>query len=98
MLDKLFDVEVLKIIGPIGLVCLAIIAFMFKVIFVIFQSYREDVKKMEEKYEKLVEENREKFLGIYTDMAAVVNRNTTETTKSTTTLEFIRQDMNNRPR
>lgn len=92
MFDALFSADVLKILGPIGLVCLIIIAFMFKIIFVIFKSYREDVKKMEIKYEKLVEENREKFSEIYADMAGVVNRNTAETTRSITTLEMIRLD------
>ncbi len=98
MLDKLFDVEVLKIIGPVGAVCLIFILVLFKMFFELFKMYREDRKKMEDRYEAIIKENREKFERIYSGMADVIDKNTAETSKSNTTLELMFQMLQNRAR
>lgn len=98
MWDKLFDIDVLKIIGPVGAVCLVVLLILFKMFYELFKMYREDKKEMEKKLEAIIKENRERFEKIYTTMAGVVDKNTAETTKTNTTLDLMRQDMNSRSR
>ena len=81
MLDKLFDIDVLKFLGPIGVICLFLMWLLVKLLHEMFKMWRQDMN-----------ESKQQAINMNNQYAKVIEGNTAESARTNQMLETIRND------